>query len=442
MSSRSRQGLLSLGLLSVISACGADQAPPQPDVVLIVMDTTRQDRVGPFSKEDIPGPFFEKLAAQSVLFENAWTASSWTAPSSATIHTGLYPQRHGLLQCLWAQVGKPPEGTEVRDVLAKVDLVAMPSDVQTLGEHLALAGYRGIGVAANPNICEELGFARGFESFTLKNDVGTEELIQHFHAAKSEEETERPLFAYFHLNDPHAPYQRHEEHCPHQGDGSECPPSCNYQSEIDFVGAQLSDLFEEMGWWKDAIIVLVNDHGEEFGEHGQFGHRFSLHPEVCRAPLMITAPGLAPLRTSLPAHQVDILPTVLHLAGLPQPVPRDGMNLADIADLSQHKERPILSHRSEPQNGKELWSLLVGDWRLTEEQPAGTVTLFNLSEDPSEKTDLADAHPERAASMSERLNAIRSSLSPLRRNKVQVDLTYRLNMELRRLGYVGEEEDE
>jgi len=442
MSARSSHLLISLSLLSVISACAADEAPPQPDVVLIVMDTTRQDHISPFSEENSSGPFFEKLAAQSMLFENAWTASSWTAPSSATIHTGLHPQRHGLLQCLWAQVGPPPEGAKVQDILAKVDLVAMPSGVQTLGEHLAQAGYRGIGVAANPNICEELGFARGFESFTLKNDVGTEELIQRFHAAKSEEETSRPLFAYFHLNDPHAPYQRHEEHCPHLEDGSECIFNCWYQSEIDFVGAQLGSLFDEMGWWEGAVIVLVNDHGEEFGEHGQIGHRFSLHPEVCRAPLMISAPGLTPRRTSLPAHQVDILPTVLDLVGLPQPELGDGMNLTGITDASQHKERPILSHRSEPRSGKELWSLLIGDWRLTDEQPTGTLTLFNISEDPSEKANLADAHPEKAAAMSERLNTIRASLSPLPRNKVQVDLTYRLNMELRRLGYVGEEEEE
>jgi len=106
------------------------------------------------------------------------------------------------------------------------------------------------------------------------------------------------------------------------------------------------------------------------------------------------------------------------------------------------EERPLLSHRSEPQSGKELWSLLIGDWRLTDEQPAGTLTLFNISEDPSEKADLADAHPEKAAAMSERLNAIRASLSPLPRNKVQVNLTYRLNMELQRLGYVGGEDDE
>jgi arylsulfatase A-like enzyme len=157
---------------------------------------------------------------------------------------------------------------------------------------------------------------------------------------------------------------------------------------------------------------------------------------------MIAAPGLTPRRTSLPAHQVDILPTVLALVGLPQPELRDGMNLTSITDVSQHKERPILSHRSEPQSGKELWSLLIGDWRLTDEQPTGEITLFKISEDPTEKVDLADAHPEKTAAMSERLNAIRDSLSPLPRNKVQVDLTYRLNMELRRLGYVGEEEDE
>ena len=411
-----------------------------PDVVLVVMDTTRQDKIDPFSDEVEGSPFFNRLAAQAVIYDNAWTASSWTAPSSATIHTGLHPQRHGVLQCLWAQVFPAPEGIPLPEILAKVDLVAMPDSIQTLGEHLEAAGYRGIGVAANPNICEELGFSRGFESFTQENDSSTERLIARFREVEAEGDRARPLYAYFHLNDPHAPYKSHAPYCPHANAGAGCTPKCRYQSEIDFVGAQLEQLFDEMGWWEDAIIVLVNDHGEEFGEHGQRGHKFSLHPEVCRAPLMISAPGLPSTRTPTPAHQVDILPTILGLVGLPKPSTTDGMDLMGEANPREHANRPILCHRSEPnsgKDGKELWSLLVGDWRLTEELPLGTRELYDLSRDPLERQDLAATHPDRVKAMSERLAQIKASLAPLPRNQVQVDLTHRLNMELKRFGYVG-----
>lgn len=442
---------LSTALLAFgLSCCAETPRDTPPDVVLIVMDTTRQDRIAPFNDSLDGSPFFDRLAAGAVIYDNAWTASSWTAPSSATIHTGLHPKRHGVLECLWAQAAAGPKDGDIQEILAQVDLVAMPDSIQTLGEHLQSAGYRGIGVAANPNICKELGFSRGFESFTHENDTSCERLIAQFQKAKSEGDPTQPVFAFFHLNDPHAPYQRHESHCTHtntgpeSGAGPECTTQCWYQSEIEFVGAQLEQLFDEMDWWKSAIIVLVSDHGEEFGDHGQNGHKFTLRPELCRTPLMISAPGLPPSRALTPAHQVDILPTILGLLGLPQPAALDGMDLLAVTNPAERADRPILSHRSESlgaKGPKELWSLLIGDWRLTEELPAGTLELYDLASDPNEHRDLAALHTERVASMYEHLAQLKTSLTPLPRNQVQVDLTYRLNMELRRLGYAGSDDE-
>ena len=108
------------------------------------------------------------------------------------------------------------------------------------------------------------------------------------------------------------------------------------------------------------------------------------------------------------------------------------------------EDRPILSHRSEPKSGKEgkeLWSLMIGDWRLTEEMPSGNLELYALSQDPTQHHELSAAHPERVESMSERLTQIKASLAPLPRNQVKVDLTYRLNMELKRLGYAGGDDE-
>jgi hypothetical protein len=111
---------------------------------------------------------------------------------------------------------------------------------------------------------------------------------------------------------------------------------------------------------------------------------------------------------------------------------------------SDSEDRPILSHRSEPKSGKEgkeLWSLMIGEWRLTEELPVGSLELYNLSQDPTQQHDLAAAHPARVGAMSARLTEIKDSLAPLPRNQVQVDLTYRLNMELKRLGYAGGDDE-
>ena len=143
---------LVLPTLAVLG-CGPD--PSRQNVVVIVVDTLRADRLAAYGHEPDTTPFLSGLAERSVVFENAWSTSSWTAPATASLFTGLYPSQHGVLtgmslfrrnQVFDEWVGKTTK------------LNTIPDELETLPEYFAARGYRTYGVADNVNLCEEEGF--------------------------------------------------------------------------------------------------------------------------------------------------------------------------------------------------------------------------------------------------------------------------------------------
>jgi arylsulfatase A-like enzyme len=433
----SRPGILVA--LIALASCGAGRHDARPDVVVIMLDTTRVDHLGPYA-ETARTPFLDRLAQDSVVFENAWTASTCTAPSIASVFTGLLPPRHGLESNILAQAGAKGEDETVREFLSSIELVALPLSVPTLTEHLSAVGYQTLGIGSNPNFCEALGFSRGFEHFSESPNRDAREMAAELRRLATQLETGRPTFTYLHFMDPHAPYKQRAPWCPHEAT-TECASLCRYRSEIAFLDAELESIFGEMGWLEneDTIVVLVTDHGEEFLDHGDIMHRFSVHQELSRAGLFLRAPGLDPRRTSAPAHHTDLLPTILALLDLPPPRMLDGIALDRAALEESDTQRPLLTCRLSPHDGRHLWGLTVGDWRLLEEQPSGVAELYDLARDPKEEHDLARQRPQVFSRMREQLELLRRGIEPVPFERVTVDLTDRLNDELSHLGYVGEE---
>lgn len=432
---------LSALVVALAPACSSgESAPPRPDVVLILLDTTRADNLGPFGGEEAARtPFLDRLAEESLVFENAWTGSTWTGPSSATVFTGLVPPRHGLVQNLWAQVGTGlDEERDLMENLADIELIAMPEGLPTIPEHLHGAGYQTVGVATNPNLCEDFGFTRGFDSFTQKLSTDSDEAVDLLIEHARDLDPERPRFLFLHLNDPHVPYKQRAPWCPHEGlEG--CSNLCRYRSEISFLDGQLARMFRELEIGPDALVVLVNDHGEEFHDHGEIGHRYSVHAELARAALMVHAPGVEPRRTKLPAHHVDILPTILERLDLRPPAARDGLALIPALDQEAAADRPLLTHRIGGKQGRVLWGLTWQGWRLFEETPDGVVELYDVRVDPGETRDLSAEEPERLAAMRAKMAELRAGLEPLPAARVHVDMTDQLTEELIKLGYAGDQ---
>jgi len=440
-------GLPALAGVILFGACGGESShADRPDVLLICLDTTRADALGPFRRmgsglfdgdRAAKTPFLDQLAKESLVFSNAWAGSTWTGPSSATIFTGLIPPRHGLILNLWAQVATGRDERKLLDYMADVELIAMPTSVPTIPEHMQAAGYQTVGVSTNPNLCEDFGFTRGFDVFHNLTDVPASETVDDLLGLVQALDENRPRFFFLHLNDPHTPYVSHAPWCQHTT-GEGCNNQCRYRSEISFLDAELRRLFDSLSLADDAVVILVNDHGEEFHDHGDIGHRYSVHQELARAALLIRAPGVQPRRTDLPAHQMDILPTLLHILDLAPPETRDGISLLGALDDAEQRLRPLITHREGGQDGAELWGLTLGRWRLMEEVPEGFVKLYDIEQDPLELNDLSETRPEILAGLRGRLAKLRADLKPIPFEHIKVNMTAKLTEELIKLGYAGE----
>ncbi|HEX2254754.1 MAG TPA: sulfatase [Thermoanaerobaculia bacterium] len=387
----------------------AAPAPSRPHVVLYVVDTLRADALGSYGNPRPVSPHLDAFAADAVLFEHARAQAPWTQPSVASLFTGLWPGSHGVVR------------GDTR----------LPADLPSLPRLLADAGYATGAAVANGYITEPFGFAAGFERFTLLPDPLTRaEAVQdaalaHL-AALTADGSGRPVFLYLHTIDPHAPYdpppamrRRFAPGVPPEAgsmertkalaDGREVPRrpaevasrlAALYDGDVAWQDHQLGHFFDALrraGLYDQTLIVLVSDHGEEFGEHGRWTHGLGLHREVLDVPLVVRWPGgrQAGTRVTAPAQHVDVLPTVLAAAGLPRPPGLEGIDLARlVADPAAAAERPVYSHLDRfSLEGASLewgrWKLILPRSRAFGDGPL----LYDRRTDPAERHDLAAERP-------------------------------------------------
>ena len=314
---------------------------PRPNVVLVTIDTLRPDHLAPYGYEKNTAPFIEEIAENAATFLRAYGTSSWTAPTSASIFTGLYPTRHGVIESLHA--ARIRRNSQKKNALL---LTRIGDDVKTLPERLQAAGYTTFGVGANPNIGPEIGFSRGFDHFKRLDfgftEVGKAVVHDYAHAdvaAKAlldwEDEIKEasPSFIYLHLNDPHVPYNEREPwfEAPKRID-PKLREEAAYDSEIAYLDSVLAQLYERLDWDDNTLFILVSDHGEAWGEHGYYRHPLKLHRELTRVLMMVSGPDLGIDRQLVldRVSQVDLVPTILQLLDEPPPEDLDGESLAPL----------------------------------------------------------------------------------------------------------------
>jgi hypothetical protein len=260
--------------------------------VLITVEALRADVVGALSGESRLTPNLDALAAESQWSEPSISASSWTLPSMASIHTGLQPWRHGN----WH--GERPK---------------LSSDVDTLAERLKQAGYRTRAFRSNEWLTGALGYDQGFDVFDDLYGTG----------GRAESALRRlgggPEFLWIHVLPPHAPYLRHKSlfdrldavprGLPEQVDtpeletyfdpGVPLPDDLRakfwalYQLHVahaDRSIEKLLDALRQSGHWDETLLIVTADHGEEFGEAGQIAHGGNLDRVLIEVPLLIKLP--------------------------------------------------------------------------------------------------------------------------------------------------------
>jgi arylsulfatase A-like enzyme len=439
-----RSAALFAGLLA---ACGAAPEPPGPapprGVLLVVIDTLRADRVGALGAENDTSPALDRLAARSVVFENAVAESCWTIPSHFSLFTGLYPSRHGVVE---------PQ--------------AMPApDLPLLATRLSDAGFFTFAETDGGWMSSERGFDRGFLEFRGEARGVDRTLAAFERELEALAGKDRRFFGFLHTYEVHCPYTPPPPYAgmfrdpgsePVQTEGRCGNPHFNamelgpgqrrflaeqYDGGVRYADEVLARLWERLerdGFLDDTIVVVTSDHGEELFEHGRIGHEGTLHREALAIPLLLFVPGHAPRRIAHPVGLVDLLPTLLDLLAVDDDAPRDGRSLVPL--LAGAEEAPSEDFRfSELHWGRSLDSWMSADEHLIVDRDSGERWLYDLRDDPAEARDLGAQRPERADELARALAAFRAGLGPPRLPAGSASpLSERARDELRKLGYGGD----
>jgi arylsulfatase A-like enzyme/uncharacterized membrane protein YbhN (UPF0104 family) len=393
------------------------------NVLFIVIDTLRADHLPMYGYAEGHTPNLDRFTEDAIRFDQAFTNSSWTRPSFASILTGRLPSSHG--------------------VMAKSD--ALPSAVTTLPEALAPAGYATGGFATNFNVAPYFNFHQGFEQyvylepeFVLGADDASAKLllmqfirqrIEKFRAAKGEVlpgtayqdaatvnaavtewidgQSRSPWFLFVGYMDPHDPYFAH----PYDGSGyaraahqrpdpSEAPRLAElYDGEITYWDAEFGKLLDglrERGLYDELTIVVTSDHGEEFNEHGGFWHGTTLYDEQVRVPLLVKLPNARRGGTVVGhwVQSIDLMPTVLRQLGVEVPEAVQGGDLfvgTDVVYAEESHEGNVLESVRHL-DGTDEHKLITAN----PDNPRGLqpVELYRVDLDPAEQQNLATRSPD------------------------------------------------
>ncbi len=426
---RRRWPLLLLGL---VLGCGR----PEPwNVLVVTFDTTRADFLGCYGKESARTPNLDRLAAEGTLFLEAYSAVPITLPSHSTLFTGTYPIVHG-----------------VRDN----GLFRLPQERVTLAEILKEQGYATGGAIGAFPLTRDFGIAQGIDFFDDHITIATEDFrgnpledpghlfFDERPAARVNdailpwlrEHADGPFFAWIHYWDPHHP------HIP-PAPFDQLYAHDLYQGEIAYadrnLGVVLREL-RELGAWERTLVVVVGDHGEGRGEHGEDTHSMLTYNSTLRVPLILRSPGGSPGRVAERVGTVDVLPTVLELLGLDAPGEIQGRSLV-----------PLIAAPERPASGREMYyaeslsprlshgwgeqrALFHGGWKYVHGPRS---ELYDLAKDPGELHDLAAEQPEEA----ERMHGLLEGFLARAASTAATDAVHELDEESRRrlaaLGYVS-----
>jgi arylsulfatase A-like enzyme/Tfp pilus assembly protein PilF len=367
-----------------------DELHAGPNLLLITLDTLRADHLGVYGYPDVETPRLDRLASEGVRFAQVATTVPTTLPAHSSILTGELPMRHGVRNNGTFQLG---------------------DDALTLAEVLRGAGYDTAGFVAAFVLDKRFGVAQGFDRYTdFGHDTGD---LQGAPALKIQRrggevvdeavswlaQRSGPFFAWVHLYDPHSPYDAPE---PFGSRYAERP----YDGEIaytDSVVGRLLDGLDAAGHGDDTVVVVLADHGEGLGDHGETWHTYFVYDSTVHVPMILWAPGALPAGVVVQGETsvIDVLPTALALLGVGDPAAadRDGTDLR--AQIAQPDARGRASYAESmiPMlnfGWGELRALREQGWKYIE---APRAELYDLSADPGELHNLLADEPERAERM-------------------------------------------
>ncbi len=364
-----------------------------PNILFLTADTLRADFLSCYGHVCKTTPFLDQLAEQSLVFEDCLCEIPLTNPSFGAMLSSLYPR----------MTGTPRNG------------LTMPDNVPLIQELFKAAGYQTACVQSNWTLKDRLsGLGRGFDIYEddfhekrwgiIKPERGGENVTDTALALLEKRDKSKPFFYWVHYSDPHAPYHYHRDF---NRTGKQLWKlnlqdriRVKYDTEVAYMDSQIQRLFKSIP--DDTVVLFVADHGESLYEHNYLGHGRRIYQPNLHVPLFVRAPGVKPGRSTLPACTIDVGPTLLGLAGI---TPATGMLGRDLVNNPPQPGRirfpetyggavPRLPGAKFLMGGGPMRTGMVRDgWKII--TGGGEDELFNIANDPTELTNLAEEQPQR-----------------------------------------------
>lgn len=417
-----------LGLALWVGCRGGGGSGDRPtNLLVITLDTLRADRLGSYGYAAGATPNLDALAARGLRFTRAATVTPLTLPAHSSLLTGTFPAYHGVRDNGGFYLGEEQE---------------------TLAEALRATGMRTGGFVGAFVLDSRWGIAQGFDHFFDDFDL-TEfdqapgmdaiqrpgaEVVEHA-VAWLGEEPEKPFFAWVHLYDPHAPYEAPEPY------RSRFPATASgaYDAEIaatDALVGRLLGALENDGRLEQTLVVVLADHGEMLGEHGEQTHGFFVYDAAVRIPLLLAGPGIDPGVIADQVRIIDVMPTVLASLGVAAPAAVQGVDLAPLA--RGERLRLVAIAESWFPRYHYGWSELVaiqdGRHKLIR---APRREVYDLERDPAERANLASQESGRAGQMEATLDRLLVRFAGQAAAKGPAPVDAETAARLAALGYAG-----
>jgi choline-sulfatase len=419
----------SLFLIALLVSAGVTQAAEKPNIVLVTLDTVRADRMGFLGSTRGLTPQMDALARQSIVFERAYSQAPLTPVAHASILTGTYPQFH-----------------ELEDFGQRLG-----TSLPYLPDLLHASGYRTGAFVSSIILDPRNGFAPGFERGFDTYDAG-------FHRRRRGEpryssvqrrardtvsqalewldhNSNAPFFLWVHLWDAHEPY---DPPAPYAKRFAAAP----YDGAIAYVDAEVGRLLGALRTkqlFANALIVLLSDHGEGLGGHGEKTHGVLLYDETIHVPLIVKLPGnrSAGQRVAARVGQIDVAPTILEVAHLAVPKEMQGQSAVRLIGSKSAADRPSYA---ETQYSRRAfgWSPLSAvriEKYLYVKAPQEE--LYNLAADPAAANNLATKEAATTARIREQLAAFLARFAKSTKEGSQEGLDPETAQKLASLGYVA-----
>lgn len=447
-------GVLLLAPLGVYLAGPGKARDPEPDILVILLDVLRADHLGCYGYERATSPNIDALAADSVLFENLISASTYTKTSVASLFTGLAAYHHGVYS---GTHGGGSQGVE-SDLLSE--------RFTTLAEACYDLGLNTSAWVENGHVRDYLGYAQGF-TFYADQPGDVEVITDQYLRWKDEWGDVARSFTYLHILDIHGPYDPPPPFLGMFGEVPEQPLEALTSSDsevwsefkrrvrsgeqklsrqdleelelrydeliayVDHSVGRIVDDLKATGRYDNTLIMVLSDHGEAFWEHGFLGHSTIPHDELTHVPMIIKLPNSAGAgrRVGDLLGHIDIWPTLIEFVGAE---PHPGLDGESFLSLLQDSEVE-LEPRTRFTEIHGMVGVRTARWNYistTSVEPR----LFDLSVDPEEQEDCLAQHPEIAAKLQAAVDFAREERTKGKAERVVLDAD--TVESLRALGYL------